>query len=34
MRRRRCLLPADGFYDWRAGEPKRPYFVRANTNPQ
>jgi putative SOS response-associated peptidase YedK len=28
MRRRRCLIPADGFYDWRAGEPKRPYFVR------
>jgi putative SOS response-associated peptidase YedK len=31
MRRRRCLLPADGFYDWRAGEPKRPYFVRAKS---
>jgi putative SOS response-associated peptidase YedK len=28
MRRRRCLIPADGFYDWRAGAPKRPYFVR------
>ena len=28
MRRRRCLIPADGFYDWRPGEPKRPYFVR------
>lgn len=28
MRRRRCLIPADGFYDWRRGEPKRPYFVR------
>src|SRR6204780_1307890 len=28
MRRRRCLIPADGFYDWRAGEPKHPYFVR------
>jgi putative SOS response-associated peptidase YedK len=31
MRRRRCLLPADGFYEWRAGEPRRPYFVRAKS---
>jgi putative SOS response-associated peptidase YedK len=33
MRRRRCLIPADGFYEWQvrgpAGTPKRPYFVRA-----
>ncbi|HVV63498.1 MAG TPA: SOS response-associated peptidase [Pseudolabrys sp.] len=29
MRRRRCLIPADGFYEWqRAGERKRPFFVR------
>jgi len=32
MRRRRCLIPNDGFYEWReaggAGAPKRPYFVR------
>ena len=29
MKRRRCLLPADGFYEWkREGESKRPYFVR------
>jgi len=29
MRRRRCLIPTDGFYEWRPGAPKRPYFVRA-----
>jgi putative SOS response-associated peptidase YedK len=31
MRRRRCLIPADGFYEWKAGAagaPKQPYFVR------
>ena len=31
MRRRRCLVPADGFYDWRPGAPQRPYFVRAKS---
>jgi putative SOS response-associated peptidase YedK len=32
MRRRRCLIPTDGFYEWQANKssgPKRPYFVRA-----
>jgi putative SOS response-associated peptidase YedK len=32
MRRRRCLIPTDGFYEWQAGAasgPKQPYFVRA-----
>lgn len=29
MRRRRCLIPADGFYEWKQdGERKRPYVVR------
>jgi putative SOS response-associated peptidase YedK len=29
MRRRRCLFPADGFYDWKeAAGRKRPFFVR------
>ena len=29
MKRRRCLFPADGFYEWkREGEKKQPYFVR------
>ena len=29
MKRRRCLLPADGFYEWKGERgAKRPYFVR------
>jgi putative SOS response-associated peptidase YedK len=28
MRRRRCLIPADGYYEWRASKQrKRPYFI-------
>jgi putative SOS response-associated peptidase YedK len=36
VRRRRCLIPTDGFYEWQAGPagaPKRPYFVRAKRGP-
>lgn len=30
MRYRRCLIPADGFFEWQAqGGHKRPFFVRA-----
>jgi putative SOS response-associated peptidase YedK len=29
MKRRRCLIPADGFYEWNeAKTPRRPYLVR------
>ena len=29
LKRRRCLLPADGFYEWkREGALKQPYFIR------
>ena len=28
IRRRRCLIPADGYYEWQAsGHRKRPYFI-------
>ena len=29
VKRRRCLVPADGFYEWqKAGKVKRPFFIR------
>jgi putative SOS response-associated peptidase YedK len=30
MKYRRCLIPADGFYEWRkTGKAKQPFFIRA-----
>ena len=32
MKRRRCLIPADGFYEWqKGGKTKRPFFIRAKS---
>ncbi|GAB5503683.1 MAG: SOS response-associated peptidase [Pyruvatibacter sp.] len=30
FKRRRCLVPADGFYEWKPGsaQPKQPYLIR------
>lgn len=33
MKRRRCLIPADGFYEWQAtGGRKQPFYVRAKSS--
>lgn len=33
MKYRRCLIPADGFYEWQArgSGPKQPFYVRTNS---
>jgi putative SOS response-associated peptidase YedK len=32
MKRRRCLIPADGFYEWKPmGGRKQPYFIRVKS---
>jgi putative SOS response-associated peptidase YedK len=32
FKRRRCLIAADGFYEWKhSGKTKQPYFVQLNT---
>jgi putative SOS response-associated peptidase YedK len=33
IRRRRCLIPADGFYEWkRVGSKKQPFYIRLKSN--
>ena len=33
LRRRRCLVPADGFYEWkRTGGGKQPYYIRLRSH--
>lgn len=33
FRQRRCLIPADGFYEWRAGpHSKQPYYISLKDN--
>ncbi len=29
FKRSRCIVPADAFYEWRAGAPKQPFAIRA-----
>lgn len=33
LRQRRCLLPANGFYEWRGSVRKRPYWLLADSSP-
>jgi putative SOS response-associated peptidase YedK len=29
LARRRCIVPADGYYEWAPGDPRRPHLIRA-----
>jgi len=32
MKRRRCLIPADGFFEWKpVGDRKQPYYIKAKS---
>src|SRR5690606_37318107 len=33
LRQRRCLLPANGFYEWRGAVRKRPYWLVGDSSP-
>lgn len=33
FRQRRCLLPANGFYEWRGSARKRPYWMTQDVSP-
>ena len=34
FKRRRCLIPVDGFYEWRQTTPKQPFYIhRADSKP-
>jgi len=30
VKRRRCLVPVDGYYEWAAGTPKQPWFIHGS----
>lgn len=32
FRHRRCLIPADGFYEWHAEDGKQPYYIHRKNN--
>ena len=32
FRKRRCLIPVDGFYEWKQDNGKQPYYIHACTN--
>ena len=32
FKKRRCLIPTDGFYEWRQSTPKQPFFIHRKDN--